>query len=146
MGVRTQPLALTEKRALFEPDALAVGLLAAVSVALLFASRSAAVPSAERSELSCGPCEARADGREQVRVLAQLRDAEGKPVRGVQVLIGAAFVESDESGAASLTFSSATADAQRIEARLSDGASLGAITVGFSAGALPRFEPLTRIR
>jgi hypothetical protein len=97
-------------------------------------------PVAERSAVGCGPCEARADGREQVRVVAVLRDAAGQPVRGARVLFESDGAITGEDGAAFLALASSTAETRRIEVRLADGTPLGPVAVRFYAGSLPRVD------
>lgn len=103
--------------------------------------RGPAGPDLERSAVSCGPCEARADDFARVRVRAFLRDADGAPVRGMALLFGSTdSAVTDEEGVAAATFSSQRAGPRHVQVRLRDGRSVGAVTVVFFAGSFPRAD------
>jgi hypothetical protein len=105
---------------------------------LLLACGRAVSP--ERSEVSCGPCEARADGHERIRVGVVVRDGAGRPVRGAFVLLGPARTESDGEGRAFADFTSRTVGEAAIDVRIADGPALGSVAVQFGAGSFPRVQ------
>ena len=96
--------------------------------------------------MSCAPCEARADGHEQARILVILRDVAGQPMRGASVAMFAADTgerlagpaHTDEEGFAAAAISSRAAGTRRIEVRLAGGARIDEVAVSFFAGSLPR--------
>ena len=97
-------------------------------------------PAVERSAVSCGPCEARADGFARVRVRVLLRDAGGARIRGARVLLGGVAAMTDDEGVAAATFSSLQAGPREVQVRLADGSGLGAVAVEFFAGSFPRVD------
>jgi hypothetical protein len=108
---------------------------------LILSMCCARAASVERSEVRCGPCEARANGRERVLVSVRVRDAAGQPVRGAFVVVGSAHIETDTEGCALVGFSSRTPGVRRLDTRLADGPALGSVTVSFWSGSLPRWTP-----
>jgi hypothetical protein len=103
---------------------------------------SSALPTAERSTIRCGPCQGRADGFERVRVIIELRDALGAPVRGARVIAGDKIVSSGDDGTARALFVSRAAGPRKIAVRLADppGTELGSVAVEFVAGSFPRVD------
>ena len=98
-------------------------------------------PAVHRSVVTCGPCEARADGFAQVRVQAALLDSGDRPVSAQRVLFGGEDgATTGEDGVASVSLRSARAGPRRVEVRLPDGTPLGAVAVEFAAGSFPRAD------
>ena len=117
------------------------GRMRLILLLALCCCRGPARPDLERGAVSCGPCEARADGFARVRVRVSLRDADGAPVRGMRVLVGGADgAVTDEEGAATATFSSQRAGPRQVQARLPDGRMVGSVAVEFFAGSFPRAD------
>ena len=120
---------------------LCPGCMRLILLIALSCCRGPSRPAVERSAVSCGPCEARADDFERVRVRVFLRDADGAPVHGVRLLFASADgAVTDEEGAAIASFSSPIPGPRQVEVRLPDGSSVGSVAVLFFAGSLPRVD------
>jgi hypothetical protein len=101
-----------------------------------------ALPVAQRSAVSCGPCEAKADGFARVRVIVNVCDARGAPVRGVRVIVGDQIVSSGDDGTTSAVFASSASGARKITVSFADppGTELGSVAVEFVTGSFPRLD------
>jgi hypothetical protein len=121
-----------------------MGMRTTLLVTCLLLACSDQKPAPNRSAVSCGPCEARADGYERVRVRAVLRDAAGAPIAGRRLTFGAEDTGvTDRDGLAAATFAARRPGQRIVRVHLPDGTPIGAVAVVFFAGSLPRVQVST---